>query len=154
MKGKLSIVLLGCILLTASAWAGFTMSGDSELNSALSTLNVTATLNFPEYKAEIRVSYNITDTKIDYLTTVIKMEPADVFMTLELAVIAHTSLDNVVTVYLANKDKGWGRIAQDLGIKPGSKEFKALKDNALEHSEKIKNHDKPKEKGQGKNKKK
>lgn len=152
MKGKLLIMVFGCMLLTASAWAGFTMSGDSELNSALSSLNGTATLNFPEFKAEIRVSYNITEAKIDYLTTVIKMEPADVYMTVELALIANTSVDKVATVYQANKGKGWGRIAQELGIKPGSKEFKALKGKALGHTEKIKGHAKGNGKDKPKNK--
>ncbi len=148
MKEKLLLIIFGCVLLTASAWAGFTMSGDVELNSALSTLNTTATLNFPEFRTEICVNYNVTEAKIDYLITNIKMEPADVYMTVELAVIAKMPVDRVAAVYQANRDKGWGRIAQELGIKPGSKEFKALKGKALGHADKIKDHSK----GRGKNK--
>jgi cobalamin biosynthesis protein CbiG len=51
------------------------------------------------------------------------MEPADVYMTLELAEIANTSVDDIVSVYKANRGKGWGVIAKELGIKPGSDEF-------------------------------
>ena len=37
-----------------------------------------------------------------------------------------------------HKDKGWGAIAKDLGIKPGSKEFKALKDKSSASADKAK----------------
>lgn len=36
------------------------------------------------------------------------------------------------------KAKGWGAIAKELGIKPGSKEFKALKDKTAASAEKAK----------------
>lgn len=152
MKGKLFIVLFGCILFAASGWAGFLLTGDTDLNSALSVLNASATLNYAEFKAEIRLGYNITEAKIDYLSTVVKMQPADIYMTVELAFITKKPLDQVVIVYQNHKDKGWGRIAQELGIKPGSKEFKDLKDKALGHNEKIKEHAKDKDKGKQKNK--
>ena len=35
--------------------------------------------------------------------------------------------DQVFKIYNANKGKGWGVIAKELGIKPGSPEFHALK---------------------------
>jgi hypothetical protein len=35
--------------------------------------------------------------------------------------------ETVLHVYQANRGKGWGVIAKSLGIKPGSREFHALK---------------------------
>ena len=44
----------------------------------------------------------------------------------------------VVDVYRKNKAKGWGFVAKELGIKPGSKEFKALKDKSTASASKAK----------------
>ena len=35
--------------------------------------------------------------------------------------------EDVIEEYKSNKGKGWGRLAKSLGIKPGSREFHALK---------------------------
>lgn len=146
------IITVLCCLWLAAAMGG--VLADAELNSCLSTLNATANLNYPDFKANIRLSYNITEAKFDYLAVKIKMAPADIYMTVRLAMITKTSVDKIAVIYQRDNAKGWGRIAQDLGIKPGSAEFKALKVKALEHSEKIKNRGKSKEKGNGKHKKK
>lgn len=37
-----------------------------------------------------------------------------------------------------NKSKGWGLTAKEMGIKPGSPEFKALKQKSREKSKKMK----------------
>ena len=58
------------------------------------------------------------------------MSAGDIYMTVELAKICHISVDKVVEVYALHKGKGWGVISKELGIKPGSREFHALKDNA------------------------
>jgi len=44
----------------------------------------------------------------------------------------------VIDSYRKNKSKGWGALARDLGIKPGSKEFKALKDKIQASADKAK----------------
>jgi hypothetical protein len=40
-------------------------------------------------------------------------------------------MDVVLQQYRVNKKQGWGAMAQSLGIKPGSPEFKALKAGEL-----------------------
>ena len=137
MRFKFFITLTIVLLLNMAASA-FTKSGDGELDAALVTLNATARRDFGSFKTEIAVGYNVTESKVDYLYASLKMEPADIFMACALARIASVSVDKVVVVYKANKAKGWGYIAQQLGIKPGSKEFHALKGKANKHEEKIK----------------
>jgi hypothetical protein len=39
-------------------------------------------------------------------------------------------LDELLTVYSKHKSNGWGVIAKQLGIKPGSAEFHQLKNRA------------------------
>jgi hypothetical protein len=55
----------------------------------------------------------------------------------------------VVREYKAHKGQGWGVIAKNLGIKPGSKEFHALKKGGLNAG----GDDPGKGKGKGKGKK-
>lgn len=53
--------------------------------------------------------------------------PSDAYMVLKLAEMSGLAPKSVLQKYDASKDKGWGAMAQSLGIKPGSAEFKALK---------------------------
>jgi hypothetical protein len=52
-------------------------------------------------------------------------------MVFQLGQMSGKQPEKVVTVYQAGKGKGWGAIAKDLGIKPGSAEFHALKNGDL-----------------------
>jgi hypothetical protein len=80
------------------------------------------------------------------------MDPADVFMTLELGVLTGKPFEEIANVYKVKKDKGWGVIAKELGIKPGSPEFHQLKNKAKKNKGKNKNDGHP-GKGKGKGKK-
>lgn len=55
---------------------------------------------------------------------------ADAYMVLRLAEMSHHSASYVTRVYRQDRHRGWGVIAQRLGIKPGSREFHALKRGA------------------------
>ncbi len=54
-------------------------------------------------------------------------KPADAYMILKFAEMTGMKHTTVLQNYNTNKKKGWGAMAQSLGIKPGSAEFKALK---------------------------
>ncbi len=58
--------------------------------------------------------------------------------------IASQPVEVVTKEYETNKGKGWGVIAKNLGIKPGSKEFHALKKDDFD------GHDSDSGKGKGK----
>ena len=59
-------------------------------------------------------------------------------MTIGLAKIINRPVDVVVNEYNANKGQGWGVIAKQLDIKPGSKKFHALKKGGFSLLEKTK----------------
>jgi hypothetical protein len=59
-------------------------------------------------------------------------------MAVGIAHIAKKQLSIVLAEHSAGKAHGWGAIAKKLGMKPGSKEFKALKDGASVQLGKIK----------------
>ena len=121
-------------------------TGDVELDLTLEEINLDAEADLGGFKADLSVTYDISQNKLEYLFVEIEMEPADVYMTLELAEITDNSVDTVVYVYKEHRGKGWGIIAKELGIKPGSEEFMTLKNKS---SNKLK-----KGKGKGQQKKK
>ncbi len=126
-------------------------TGDDELNKSLLTIDADAKLDFGVFKVDLSLSYDITEKKIEYLSVDIEMSAGDIYMSLELAKITEKSIDLVVEVYQANKTKGWGVIAKELGIKPGSPEFHARKGKAKDKGSKEKGKGKGKGKEKGKN---
>jgi hypothetical protein len=141
MKSRAFLVPLICLLLTLAAFT-FNASADSGLNFALTELNAAARLDFGSYRANISLSYNLSASKIDYLHVSLGMQPSDIFMAAELSVICGKPIDQIVMVYRSHRHRGWGYIAKELGIKPGSAKFHALKNKANYHSGKIKHKNK------------
>ena len=126
---KLLIVL--CLLFSSvisNAQISFN-TGNSEMDADLSNINVNAKLDFGVFKTNLNLTYNISEKKIDYLSISVKMEPAEIYLALELTKLSSKSIDDVVEIYKAHKEKGWGYIAKQIGIKPGSPEFHKLKEN-------------------------
>lgn len=119
------ILVLGVSGLASALSIG---SGDDLISGWLEQFNVEAKADLGLFKAELSVEFGIPAVKVDELIVEAKMEPADVYVTFELARISEKPVDEVVEVYKVNKTKGWGALAKELGIKPGSAEFKALKD--------------------------
>jgi hypothetical protein len=133
MRYLIIVFLLFCFYTTRAQY----YSNDDDLNQTLITLDANARLDFGMFKSDISVNYNITEKKIDYLSAEIGMSAGDIYMTVELAKITQKSVDQVVEVYNVQKGKGWGVIAKELGIKPGSPEFHALKNNAKSKGKKA-----------------
>ena len=52
-------------------------------------------------------------------------------MVFQLGQMSRRPPETVLQTYQAHKGKGWGVIAKELGIKPGSREFHALKNGDL-----------------------
>jgi ribosomal protein L12E/L44/L45/RPP1/RPP2 len=138
-------LLIICLLLGSYALHAQHYSSDPDLNKSLITLDANARLDFGAFRTDISLGYNISEKKIDYLAAEVGMSAGDIYLTAEIASLTHKSVDEVVAVYTVHKDKGWGAMAKELGIKPGSPEFHALKNNA-------KNKGKNNGKGNGKSK--
>lgn len=156
MKRMMKTIAMGMVMTVAVTQVNAqTLSfkantGDKELDLTLSDMNTSAKVDLSAFKKDLSVSFNITDAKLDQL--MVKMQPAEVYYALEIAKITSKTIDEVAKSYEANKAKGWGVIAKEMGIKPGSKEFHALKNKAKGKNDKVKgNKNKDKgEKGNGK----
>jgi hypothetical protein len=147
---KKVLLIYSLLMFSLISFAQFPFnSGNAELDADLNRINTSAKLDFGSFKTELAVSFNIEEKKIDFLRTSVKMEPAEIYFALELSSISKKPIDNVVEVYKNNKEKGWGFIAKQLGIKPGSPEFHQLKDKTKNKESKGKGKGKEK-KGKGK----
>jgi hypothetical protein len=113
-------------------------TGAASLDVTLNSLNIQAKADIGSYTTELSVSFGVKQSQIQAWMSVEKLQPAEVYLVLELGRIAGRPPASVIEVYRKNKGKGWGVVAKALGIKPGSPEFKALKSSAAEKNKKVK----------------
>ena len=88
--------------------------------------NIKANIDPSGFRARLSTRFRIGNAKIEAVISNVE-EPADAYIVFRLGEMSGQSPDNVVEKYKIGKGKGWGALAKSLGIKPGSKEFHALK---------------------------
>jgi hypothetical protein len=108
-------------------------TGDSWFEISLNNLNYSAREDVPFFVMGLSTAYTIPAPQIEILITRDRLQPAEVFLIAEMAACSHRPFGDVVQVYRSHRHKGWGEIARRLGIKPGSREFKALKEKTDRH---------------------
>lgn len=139
-------------LITVSA-----VSAHADLNNFLSNLNIQANADMDGFGVKLSAQFGVPLPEVQAIIKAVAL-PADAFMCLQLSRMANKQPERVVQVYKSNTGKGWGTIAKELGIKPGSAEFHALKNGDLAFTgqqveETEKGQSKSKGKGKGKHKK-
>lgn len=105
-----------------------TMAGG--LEGFLQELDVKASADLGAFKADLSITFGVSKPKIDGLFELMT-NPGDVYMTLRIGEVAEQPIEQVVAEHKKNKGQGWGVIAKNLGIEPGSAEFHALKEGRL-----------------------
>jgi len=121
------------VAIAAAALAFALVSGSaaaSDLDGFLKELDIRASADLGAFKADLSVTFGASGPQLEGLFQVFS-DPSDVYMTLRLGELAKRPVEQVVAEYQSHKGQGWGVIAQNLGIKPGSSEFHALKANRL-----------------------
>lgn len=118
---------------TGVSYAQDYRTGDADLDANLKIVNAKGKENLSDFKSGLSKRFDVPLQKVEDCFTA-GMNPGDAFMALQVASIQKVPVDNVIKVYKNDKSKGWGAMAQELGIKPGSAEFHALKGKAKEHS--------------------
>lgn len=144
---KLYTLIAVCfaVLVNAQIVSFNPRTGDLDMDNVLKDINTKAQTDIKAFKDQVSTKFNLAKDKVESLLNV--MAPGDVFMVAQTAEITHKPVETVADTYKKNKDKGWGAIAKELGIKPGSKEFHELKNKTKEHKGKSKDKGKPEGKG-------
>ena len=138
------VIIVFTLLLTA----GTAAAGD--FNLMLEEINLEASTDIGGYKASLALEFGASDKTISLLLVKEGMKPGDAYMALRLSYMTGKPIEAVVGEFKRSKGKGWGVIAKNLGIKPGSREFHALKQRVGKDKGKGKVKDKGKGKGKGK----
>ncbi len=115
----LSAVLFIC-LMTLPVQAA------SDLDVFISNLNVHAQADLGAFKVRLSTQFGVPAARVDAVMASVKT-PGDAYMCFRVGEVASRPVEVVTKEYQTNKGKGWGVIAKNLGIKPGSKEFHELK---------------------------
>jgi len=153
-EGMMNIVRAGVLFLVmVSLVIGghrTAAAGDRDLNSYLKQLNIEAQTDLKGYTVQLGAHFGVNEHEVDIMIRKVD-RPADAYMVFRLAKLSNKPLDSVYREYEANRGRGWGVLAKNLGIKPGSPEFHALKKGDFYMgTEKGKGKDKGKSKGKNK----
>ncbi|MGQ9696283.1 MAG: hypothetical protein ACUVWV_16240 [Thermodesulfobacteriota bacterium] len=109
--------------------------------------NIRAEADPSGFRVRLGTRFQIGDAEVNAVIGNVE-KPADAYMVCRLAEMSGKTIDYVMKEYKTGKTRGWGVIARNLGIKPGSKEFQALKQGDDLYGGKETG--KPKSKGKGK----
>ena len=139
---KMLFVVSMAFLLFSSA----VVAGDFDW---IRDFNIKAEADPSGFRARLSTRFKIGDTQIKIVLNSVE-KFADAYMVLRLGEMSKQPTENVIEKYKAGKGKGWGALAKSLGIKPGSKEFHALKRGHDLYDEKPTVKSKDKGKGKGK----
>jgi hypothetical protein len=137
MKNIILQFVLSFLFIGAVSAQGFiAKTGDTDFDQSLANIDANAKADLSKFKKELSMNFHISLPRIDQL--LLKIHPAEVYLACEIGKLSGKPVDNVVEAYEANKGQGWGVIAKQMGIKPGSPEFHALKNSAKGKSMKSK----------------
>jgi len=126
MKRLLGFACIFSLLLAVPAFA-------SGLEDFLGRVNVQARADLPGFSTKVSSQFLVPVPKVDAVLKAV-VDPADAFMIFQLAAMTKLPPERVLKVYSSHRKQGWGAMAQQVGIKPGSAEFKALKRGELSFS--------------------
>lgn len=120
-RQRISVMVAGVFLLLAIATIA--SAGDFDW---LKDFSVQAQLDPSGFKAQLATRFNIGDVQVNAVLSNVP-DPGDAYMVMRLVEMSSKPTEYVIEQYKSGKNKGWGALANSLGIKPGSAEFKALK---------------------------
>jgi hypothetical protein len=146
MKIQKMLYMVSIVFLLGSS-AVVAAAGDFDW---MKDFNIRAEADPSGFRVRLATRFNIGDTQITAVLSNVE-RPADAYMVLRLGEMSAKPTDYVIGKYKSGKGKGWGALAKSLGIKPGSREFHALKrgDDFYDDNGNGKGKNKGKGKGKG-----
>jgi hypothetical protein len=134
------VVLSVLLYATIAAAADFDWMGN---------FNIRAEADLLDFKARLAARFNIGPVQVEAVLGN-SGRPADAYVACALGQMSGKPPEYVAERYRSGKYKGWGALAKGLGIKPGSKEFHALKNGNDFYDDNSKGKGRGKGKGKGK----
>lgn len=149
----MKVLLLSIISLLIS----ISPSGEAKAGSFdwLDNLRLEADADPSGFRARLTSRFQIGDAQVQAVIGQVNSHQ-DAYMVFRLGELSHRPVNDVLGIYRTNQHQGWGKMAKELGIKPGSREFHALKQghdldyNGGYHSRKSKGKNNKRNKGKDK----
>jgi hypothetical protein len=147
MKKIRSVVFLLVVIMSIASVAY------ADLDNFLKNVNIQAQTDMKNFSIKLSAQFGVPIPQVDAIIKRVPA-PADAFMVLQLGQMANKQPEVVLQTYQRSRGKGWGELAKELGIKPGSPEFHALKRGDLSFTGEpgSEGHGRGKGKGRGHNK--
>ena len=114
------------ILILCTVFINLPSTALSQEFSWTNAFNQTANQDIDAFKKRLADRFNKNQNQINEILKQGRTA-SDTYMAFKLSEMSGQPVSNVANTYDKNKSKGWGALAKELGIKPGSKEFHALK---------------------------
>lgn len=143
IKNALLTLALGLSLsgaVTAQVISYNPRTGDVYLDSQLGYMNDYGRNDRDYFVDDVVNSFGAPRYLVNDLLNTRRWDPGDVYYACALAYQARRPCGDVVKQYDQNRGQGWGVIAKNMGIKPGSAQFHALKGQVGKSSGKYKSH--------------
>ncbi|MDT8317778.1 MAG: hypothetical protein RQ824_07295 [bacterium] len=112
------LIQASLFILVASAFAG-----DFDW---LKELDMEVKADASGFRTRLETRFEAGDVKVNAVLGNVA-RPADAYMVLRLGELSGLTIKTVLKEYKKSRGKGWGVMAKNLGIKPGSGAFHALK---------------------------
>ena len=90
------------------------------------SLNVSARSDHSRFNRDVALEFGISAAKVERLVGGLG-SAGDVYLSLKISKLSRRSVSDVVRIRQSSPGVGWGNVAKQMGIKPGSAEFKQLK---------------------------
>jgi len=146
MKRTSTIAGFAIALLLLGSMAHASLSG------FMTDVNLRARADLRDFSVRLSSHFGVPVPDVDRLLRRVTA-PADAFMCLQLSTMSRVPVNQVMERYQHRRDKGWGQLAQELGIKPGSADFHRIRQgDFVFYSDSQFNATGGKKKGKGKNK--
>lgn len=105
---------------------GLAAAAEDEWTSFLKNINLQAQADASGFKARLSAQFKLPMVQVEAVLKDVET-PADAYMCLRIGELTNKPPEVILKEYKKNKGKGWGVMAKEMGIKPGSKEFHELK---------------------------
>jgi len=119
------------------------------LDEFLNNLNVRAQADRNGFAVQVASQFHVGDATVRMVLGDVP-RPADAFMVFQMAQMTGRPHEEVLRTYKAGRGRGWGELAKELGIKPGSAEFHRLKNGDFRFGREEEGPGRGKGKGKGK----
>lgn len=135
MRLFISVLFLSSLLFPQGKSTKFE-TGDAEIDQHLQEINVYANSEYESFKNDLSIKFGISTRDVDRYVREEKVRPGDLYYACSISSVSGREVNDVIGIY--KEKKGWGVLAQEYGIKPGSKEFQKLKGKTLTGIGKVK----------------